>query len=73
MNTKIILDIPISLLSNIELLSKLTGLSVPAILREAIWREANHFKPFVKELMEKDYIDNESKNCVNLIRYSARS
>jgi len=68
---KLSLEISDALFIKIELFSKLSGLSVPAILKEAIWREANHVKPLIIELMEKDYIDNENKNCVNLLRHSA--
>lgn len=68
---KISLDIRDDLFIKIELMSKLSGLSVQSILKEAVWREANRVKPLIAEFVEKGYLDNEEKNAVDLLRYPA--
>ena len=65
------LEIHDGLFVKIELLARLSGLPVKSVLKEAIWREANQVMPLIQEYIEKDYIDNENKDAVELLRYSA--
>lgn len=55
---KIVLNIEDKLYIKLTLLTTLTRLPMDALLKEAIWREANYAKPLMKKYMEEGFEKN---------------